>query len=163
MRTAERAFTLLEVLAAVAILGILYTVLAGAAMDGLIAEGTNKRRLEASLLADRQLAELELQLDARIVPPVGEEKFEIGDFRVAIVVEPYDLILPELQTGSRQAAPLLADLTTDGRSPLRQIQVSVAWFEAHVEHQVLRISFAFDADALDLSLLPEVSAPTGAP
>jgi hypothetical protein len=151
------------VLAAVAILAILYTVLAGAAMDGLLAEGTSKRRLEASLIADRSLAELELQLDAGIVPPLGEEQTELGDFRVILGVEPYDLVLPELQTASGAPAPLLADLTGDRRSPLRRIEIRVAWMEAEVEYQVFRSSFAFDANALDPSLLPEVNAEAGPP
>ncbi len=58
------AFTLLEVLAAVAILGIVYVVLADVAMQGLFAEGRAKRRLEASLKADLHLSELEVEIEA---------------------------------------------------------------------------------------------------
>jgi prepilin-type N-terminal cleavage/methylation domain-containing protein len=162
-RRARSAFTLLEVLAAVAILGILYTVLAGAAMDGLIAEGVSKRRLEASLEADRQLLELELQIDAGIVPPVGHQESEVDDFHVVVGVEPYDLVLPGLQVQGQPVLGVLADRTLDRRSPLRRIDVSVAWLEAGAEYQVRRTSFAFDVSALDPSRLPEVNPQAGAP
>lgn len=161
MRRAERAFTLLEALAAVAILGVLYTMLIGVAMQGLRAEGTSKRRLEASLIADRELAELELQLDVGVVPPIGEEEVEAGDFRVRVAVRPFDLLLPELATPSGQPSPLLADLTSDRSSPLRVIEVRVAWLEADVEYEIVRSTFGFDANALDPSLLPELQSPPG--
>ena len=58
----QRGFTLLEVLAAVAILGILYVVLADVAMQGLLSEGRSRRRLEASLLADQALSDIEIEM-----------------------------------------------------------------------------------------------------
>ncbi len=63
MRRAERGLTLLEVLAAVAVLGLLYTVLASAAVQGLRSEGESRRRLEASLLMDEQLVQIRIRLD----------------------------------------------------------------------------------------------------
>lgn len=153
MRRAERGFTLLEVLAAVAILGILYTTLVGVAMQGLQAEGTSRRRLEASLIADRQLAELDLQLDTGVVPPIGEEDTEQGDFRITLSVEPFDLVLPGLEDERGQNAPLLSDVTADKTTPLRVIRIVVSWPEGDVEQQVVRTTFGFDASTVDLNAL----------
>ena len=57
MKRPTDGFTLLEVLAAVAILGIWFVVLASVGIQGLRAEGTNERRIRASLLADTILSE----------------------------------------------------------------------------------------------------------
>jgi len=153
MRRAERGFTLFEVLAAVAILGILYTTLIGWAMDGLVAEGTSRRRLEASLVADRQLAEIELDLEAGVVPPVGEERLELDDYEVTLSVEPFELTLPELD--ATPPSPLLADATTDRSTPLRVIRIRVTWLEAGMEYEVVRTSFALDPTNLDTAALAQ--------
>ena len=58
LEPARGGFTLIEVLAAVALLGILYAVLARVAIEGLRAEGDSERRLEASLLADERVNDL---------------------------------------------------------------------------------------------------------
>ena len=62
MRRAELALTLLEVMAAVALLVIVYTFLAKAATQGVRSEADSRRRMEASLLADATLAEIETRL-----------------------------------------------------------------------------------------------------
>jgi prepilin-type N-terminal cleavage/methylation domain-containing protein len=81
MSKVDRAFTLLEVMAAVALLGILYTVLARVAIEGLRAEGESKRRLEASLLADARLEETFNTLEGSVaMPPVGHSEATEGDF-----------------------------------------------------------------------------------
>jgi prepilin-type N-terminal cleavage/methylation domain-containing protein len=157
MPRAERGFTLFEVLAAVAILGLLYTTLIGWAMDGLVAEGTSRRRLEASLVADEQLAQIELGLGSGIVPPVGEERLELDEpreFEVRVSVAPFELILPEVEAGPKPA-PLLSDVTTDHVTPLRRIQVRVVWLEAETEYEVVRTSFALDPTNLDTAALAQ--------
>ena len=53
----QSGFTLLEVMAAVLVLGLLYTVLASAAMRGLRSEGTDRRRADAEMIADRELTD----------------------------------------------------------------------------------------------------------
>jgi len=57
-----RGFTLLEVLAAVAILAVWFILIAGTAMQGLRAEGISRRRLEAAMIADQAMAELRQQV-----------------------------------------------------------------------------------------------------
>jgi type II secretory pathway pseudopilin PulG len=86
----EHAFTLLEVMAAVLVLGMLYAVLATAAIRGLRSEGESKRRLEASLLADRWLSDLELQLALGQVPQKGAQQEQIESYVVSTNVLPFD-------------------------------------------------------------------------
>ncbi|HEX5066967.1 MAG TPA: type II secretion system protein [Myxococcota bacterium] len=84
------AFTLLEVMAAVLILGLLYAVLAEAAIRGLRSEGVSRRKVEASLIADRFLADLEAQLALGQIPKSGQEEQEVDVYRVGINVQPFD-------------------------------------------------------------------------
>ena len=55
----DGGFTLLEVMAAVAILAIAYISLGSGGMQGLQHEGEARRKLQASLLADSVLSEIE--------------------------------------------------------------------------------------------------------
>jgi len=86
----RRGFTLLEVMAAVLVLGLIYTVLAEAAMRGLRSEGISRRRVEASLIADRFLADLESQVELGQVPASGQEQQDVDVFHVGIRVESFD-------------------------------------------------------------------------
>lgn len=147
---ARAGFTLLEVLVAVGVLGLLYTVLAGIAMQGLRAEGESGRELRASLLADRALAEVELGGDLRVAPPVEREEEE---FVVAVEVAPFELALPPStlrEQGERGREPT-GSLIQRGRgsqtSALRRIDVRVSWNEGVFEREVLRTSFALDPEA----------------
>ena len=56
-------FTLLEVLGAVAILGISYMVLATAAIQAMQGIGQSQRRIEASLIADQTLIDVEISTE----------------------------------------------------------------------------------------------------
>ena len=151
---AHAGFTLLEVLVAVAIFGLLFTVLTGVAMQGLRAEGESGRELRASLLADRALAELETNLDLGVVPPLGREEREEEEFFLELEVAAFDLVLPD--AGPRGKRELGKDAPTGsllGRgpgssaSPLRRIDVRVHWGEGVLEREVRRTSFALDAEA----------------
>jgi type II secretory pathway pseudopilin PulG len=86
----DGAFTLLEVMAAVLVLGMLYAVLATAAIRGLRSEGESKRRIEASLLADHWLSDLEIQLALGQVPEKGAQQEEIESYVVSTNVTPFD-------------------------------------------------------------------------
>jgi prepilin-type N-terminal cleavage/methylation domain-containing protein len=86
----ERGFTLLEVMAAVLVLGILYSVLANAAIRGLRSEGESKRRIEASLLADRALSDLEIQLSLGQIPEKGATEETFDPYVVSTTVVPFD-------------------------------------------------------------------------
>ena len=83
-------FTLLEVMAAVLVLGLIYTVLAETAIRGLRSEGMSRRRVEASLIADRFLADLESQVELGQVPGSGQQQQDIDVFHVGIAVQSFD-------------------------------------------------------------------------
>ena len=91
---AQRGFTLLEVLAAVAILGIWYMVIAGLAMQGLRSEGESRRLLEASLVADAAIADLEGSVADGTPPPIEVTEEEKDDFLVITEVEVMDIPIP---------------------------------------------------------------------
>lgn len=160
----ERAFTLFEVMAAVLVLGMLYAVLANAAMQGLQSEGETRRRLQASLIADRALAEIETQLSLGVIPRSGVEEEEQDPFLVRVTIEPFDpsVLLPPPKDGEpepRAATPdvptLLGPPTSADAGRLRRIDVLVVWSEAGEERRAGRTTFAFDTTGLDQLFPPE--------
>jgi hypothetical protein len=62
MRRRRAAFTLIEVMGAVLVLGLLFTWLASVAMIGLRSEGTDHRRADAELVADLELSTIETSI-----------------------------------------------------------------------------------------------------
>ena len=160
---ASRGFTLLEVMAAVAILGLVYAVLARAATQGVMAEGESRRRMEAALLADERLAELETRLATGEILPDGTLEEELNEFRIAVGLEPLvlpeellELVAPPADSGAQS---LLGD--ANGRQPsvLRVLHVTVAWSEGLLERQVERITLVPDLAALE-TLAPPAAPPT---
>jgi hypothetical protein len=156
--------TLLEVLGAVALLGILYTVLSGKAIEGLRSEGESRRRLEASLLADDRLSAIELALASGVVPELGSSEEEVdGGFAVATDVRALTLTLPEPEEreGSSLAARRAARRGQDAPSifapsrggpaapPLRSVEVVVRWTEGIYEREVRRATYALDTAAIE--------------
>ena len=145
MKRRTDGFTLLEVLAAVAILGIWFTVLASVAIQGLRAEGTNERRIRASLLADTVLSEIELMLAKGEVPAETSED-ERDDFQVLIEAVP----LAEVEIGD-SAADLRGMLAAE-LPPLNQsiyaIHIVVSWLEAEDEQKLTRSTYGWDMATL---------------
>ncbi len=155
-------FTLLEVLAAVLVIGISFTLVARANIEGLRAEGIAMRRLEASLLADRALAELESQLVIGTAPQVGRDEREVGDYRIEIEIAPLEIALaplpPELgEAASLADRPGVPSLLTapqqGGVTPLRHVRVAVVWNDGTGEDRVVRDTFLFDAESVSSFLL----------
>lgn len=169
-------FTLLEVLAAVAVLALSYTVLAGTAMQGLANEGESHRRLRASLLADLQIGEIESAL-AAAAPPVGVTETELEDYVISVESRPFDLGAfalagrvegaPGSAAGGEGAAvppggtapggagapgsgPPFQLLTAapGAPSPLYEVIVRVSWMEGGYEREVTRTTFAADPVAV---------------
>jgi prepilin-type N-terminal cleavage/methylation domain-containing protein len=162
----RRGFTLFEVMAAVLVLGMLYAVLANAAMQGLHSEGETRRRLRASLLADAALAEIETQLALGSIPPSGQSESEEDPFLVGVSIQPFDpiaLLVPP-EPGETAPAPLsgesLLAAGAGGEGRLRRIDVVVRWEEAGDERFVTRTSFAFDTTGLE-ELFPEEEVAAG--
>ena len=166
-RRGGRAFTLLEVMAAVALLGTVYTVLGGAGIQGLQHEGESRRRIQASLIADALLAELETSADAGQVAQPGKEERQQGPFTVQIEVAPLDLEvpddpnpLPQATVGGQpsglggKASSLPEALSgsllhgeAGSPSPLRRITLRVGWNEGWGDRSVVRTTYALDAQA----------------
>jgi prepilin-type N-terminal cleavage/methylation domain-containing protein len=161
MRNSDSGFTLFEVLGAVAILAILYTTLSTVAIRGLRSEGESRRMLEASLLADWELSEFELELERGAAPEIGTIESEEEDgFTVTWEVTPFEtkLFKTDLEkeqerdaaNPAAQAAPAPAvqpGVTSAGVPTFLQVELRVSWFEAGNERSVTRTIFAVDEDA----------------
>src|SRR6185503_20810134 len=87
-----RGFTLIEVMGAVLVLGLLFTWLAHVAMIGLRSEGTDRRRADAELLADLEISTLEASVTAGQMPKDGRIERDEEPFRVLIEVAPTDVL-----------------------------------------------------------------------
>ena len=151
---ARRGFTLLEVLVAVALLGVVVSVLARSAIEGMSYEGDGTRRTRASLIADRALWSVEAGL--RLAPPQAvHEESEEGEFQVKLDVQPLELGPGGLDAllgareetkgadgpaGARALAPSVA-------LALFRVFVQVSWVEGLRELSVTRSTFAYDASA----------------
>lgn len=153
---ARTGFTLFEVLAAVLVLGLIYTWLASINIEGLRAEGTSRRRLEASLLADAALATVEEAIALGTTPPLGATEETQGDYQVSVSAAPIDITpwLGEDALPPEGVSQSLLTLPTSGDEAfLRRIDVAVRWIEGVDEYEVHRTTFAYDTSAL-ASLFP---------
>jgi prepilin-type N-terminal cleavage/methylation domain-containing protein len=159
---ADAGFTLLEVLAAVMILGLWYMVIAAMAMDGLRAEGRSIRLLAAAQLADRTLAEVEASAMANAVPEAAEPMVleGEGDFTVVLHVMDFgsaiDLDIDadsdtyELAQGDAaepdvaRLGGLIAERLPDLPSLIRKVVVRVRWDEGRARREIRRTTHLFD-------------------
>ena len=174
-RPHDDGFTLLEVLAAVAILGIAYITLGSSGIQGLQHEGEARRRLEASLLADSVLSDIEAKIEAGVAPPLGDDEREEGDFKIVVEIAPFSIVVPEEQrkdgkrlgnarsrlggSGAQAQQPVLpgpsllgGDSGPGAASPLRRIDVTIVWNEGFGERSVSRTTFALDREAAGATL-----------
>ena len=160
MRRSERAFTLLEVLGAIALLGIVYVTLSRAAIEGLRAEGDSRRRLEASLLADEKLAEFEQTIAGGGTPPLGRGEKAEGEFTVLTDVRAFEPPPPPspaeaARRGARSERPdpfhpEKGTLSFFGPPPsgmtpaLKSVDVVVRWGTGDDQREVRRSTWALD-------------------
>jgi prepilin-type N-terminal cleavage/methylation domain-containing protein len=151
-------FTLLEVLAAFLIFAVLFTVLAGTASEAFRSEGANRRRLEASLLADEKLAELE-----QTAQEIGEESQEEDIFLITTSVSPLTAdrlgldLDPDRGPGERSSrddddelpeTSILSPDDAQDEAPLRRIDLLVEWEEGTRTLAVRRSTIALDTSGL---------------
>jgi len=150
MRRAERALTLLEVMAAVALLGIVYTFLAKAATQGVRSEADSRRRMEASLLADATLAEIETRLALGETLQLERTEEENEEFRISVEVTPFELAaeLAGKLTGTAPEVPI-AFGAAGAKAPslVQRVEVRVVWDDGIFERSAERVTFALDTQA----------------
>ncbi len=180
---ARFAFTLLEVMAAVAIFGLIYTVLARVGLQGLRAEGEADRRLRASLIADNRFGEIEARLLAGGDLPIAESDDELDEFTIHTAVSELEVeIPPPPEVATKRQRDVVgnpvsketedAAVTTGSffdpagpgkPSPMRRLEVFVRWTEGVSEREVRRTGFGFDRTAAEplLSALAEADEPPG--
>ena len=143
----KSGFTLLEVMAAVALLAILYTVLARVAIEGLRGENDSQRRLEAALLADARIAESFTALSSGFVlPDFGHKESAEGDFTLALDVTPF---IPPAEWGLGESAGAAPGLFAPapggpGAQALRTVQLTVSWLEGAEKRQISRTIYLLD-------------------
>ena len=149
-------FTLIEVLAAVAILGLSYTVLSRQGIEGLIWEGEADGLLRASLVADRFLADLETQQLLGAAPVVGHVEQTSDEFQVVVDVTPFELppgLLsepPRAPAGGAPADPQggLFPTRSGAPTPLLTIDLAVRWHDGRAERSLRRTTFVLDVAAV---------------
>jgi prepilin-type N-terminal cleavage/methylation domain-containing protein len=153
-------FSLLEVLGAIAILGIWFAIISEIAMLGLRNEGRSHRAMLASLVADEVLAEMEIGMLTGQFPEISTDEEQRDGYTVVTNVEPYDLQLPEptntplnrrsgegsAATGGKPGSPFkrLGGSSPNADSPLLRVKIEVVWFEGNGEDSVTRETFVVD-------------------
>ena len=154
MRRPERGLTLLEVMAAVALLGILYTYLARATIQGVHTSGDSRQRMQASLLVDEELALLETGLAAGDAPLPGRREEQRDDFLVVTEVTPFprpeSIPAPVPNPGAPVVgAPpsLFEGQSANDPGLVWRIRIQVLWQDGPVERSVERATFGFDQAA----------------
>jgi prepilin-type N-terminal cleavage/methylation domain-containing protein len=145
-------FTLLEVLAAVALLAVLYTVLARVAIEGLRGEGESKRRLEAAMLADARIVQSFTALSGGFVmPELGHQEMVEGDYTLALDVA---LFQPPPEWGFGESSggppPIVFASTpgAPGAQALRTVHLEVSWLEGTEKRQVSRTFYLPDFERI---------------
>lgn len=162
-----QGLTLLEVLAAVVVVGITYGVFFQAGGEMLRREGENKRRIQATLLADRALAEIETELDRGLVPREGQVETTEGNFDLEIETAPTPIQLAAPERGTPRAGSdadpnsLLGSPARPGSSALRRIDIRVRWIEGVGEREIQRTTFAFDPAGAQAVLQALIDAAVG--
>ena len=153
---ANAGFTLFEVLGAVAIMGISYALLATVAVQSVRSIGESQRRIQASMMADDQLAEIELAAEIGQPIELRDEEFDEEPFLVRVEVLDMEELYPP-QGDVSQANNLIEYLAAESAGAfaelrqsnfllgyLREIHVTVSWMEGIDEKVVTRTAFIYD-------------------
>jgi len=87
-RRGEFGLTLLEVLAAAMIFAMVMTVLISTSSTAVHNVGVSARRLEANLVAEEMLADLEIQMKQGIAPEIDENELTRDPYAMPRCSEP---------------------------------------------------------------------------
>ena len=152
-------FTLIEVMGAVAILGLSYILLATSAIEGLRIIGDSQRRIEASLIADQTLAEIEIAAAIGQPIDVDYDEREVGPFLVEIEILDLEEEFEEREIAD-DPEDLLAFLNAEAKGPfaplrdvnlllgyLREVHITIRWRDAADEKKVTRTAYIYDQQA----------------
>jgi prepilin-type N-terminal cleavage/methylation domain-containing protein len=156
-RRSGAGFTLLEVLAATLIFAIVMVVLIGSSTEAIHRVGLSASRLEASALADRELARLESVLQARAQPPQDYEE-TVDDFVIRVWSEPAlngndapsqpppgpGLDLAGGGAGLAALGPMIQMVAPGIEAFLLRYEIRVEWIEGVAPGSVGRTTYAFD-------------------
>ena len=145
----DRGLTLLEVLAATMIFAMVMTVLIGTSSTAVHNVGVSARRLEADLVADEILANLEIQMKLGTAPEVDENEFTrdqyaIRVFRTDLLQDPGAADSGASESG---IVSMLGVELPEVAKHLKQYDIEVSWLEQNGPQRVTRTSFAFDWQA----------------
>ena len=135
-------------MAAVAILGIVYSYLAKATSQGILTAGDSRWRMEASLAADEAFVELERELRTAFPLQLGQTTSQLGDFTISRQVDPFTPppgLLPEVDPDSAAASLISGSANSPGI--LRRVAIRVSWFDGVQEQSLERITYAYDPAA----------------
>jgi len=103
--------------------------------------------MEASLLADATLAEIETRLALGEALQLERTESEEEDFRVSVEVTPFQLPT-ELAGELAETAPDAPSVFgADAPSLLQRVEVRVVWDDGIFERSAERVTFAFDSQA----------------
>jgi hypothetical protein len=145
-------------------LGLVFTLLAKVALVGLRSEGIDRRRAEASLIADRELGVLESLIAMNTPLEAGQTTKELEPYRIAIDIQPEDVMgllpTPLREDIARNSDDELATLLVDdrGESRVQRLQVVVEWDEGAETERVERITHTLDMSEL-AALFPAEAEP----
>ena len=158
----RQGLTLLEVLAAVMIFAMVMTVLISTSTNAVHHVGKSARRLDADLVAETLLSDLEIQIRQGLAPEVENGEFTQDQYTIRVTMT--DLIPSDSGSGSGTApSGTSANLTGDALSLLggtlpevagylRQYDIEVSWLEQSGPQSVLRTTFAYDWPAAQIEL-----------
>ena len=169
IRPGKGGFTLLEVLASAMIFAMVVTVLIGSSSETVFRVGLTASRLEASEIADRELATLEADLNMKRTP-TGEKEETRDIYRISVTSQPAlddfgGAGTSDSTTGGESGLSLSAGGAGVGsllvlQAPgidqfLLRYEIIVEWIEGAQPDRIRRTTYGFDWEAARLAL-PEL-------
>ncbi|MCP4903926.1 MAG: type II secretion system protein [bacterium] len=145
----QNGFTLLEVLASAMIFAMVVTVLIGTSSSAVHRAGLSASRLEASLIAEEELALLEADLSLHRTPPPDRDETR-DRFAIRIYSEPAlenfsGADLPDGEgTAAGGVAAILATQAPGVEAFLLRYEIRVEWIEGASPETIRRTTYAFD-------------------
>jgi prepilin-type N-terminal cleavage/methylation domain-containing protein len=159
-------FTLIEVMAAAVILGLIVATISPLLMQARTDEGDARRRASAAMLAERLIVEAEEAIARGAPPQIGTRELSEEILRATVETKPLDASALEgvaaqvAEADARAASPVgtgggwLTSPQARATPPVLQIAVRVTWEGAPVDadsgdpHAVQRTTFALNPAAL---------------